>query len=81
MKEPKQAKQLSSWSIVLFGFFFLYLAFDQGEVNGNSVPLFLLGILAILYGFLRSDWVHRALLAHAHITEIDLEKKHQKKGD
>lgn len=81
MKNTKPAKRTSRLTIVLFGCFFLYLAIDQGEINGNSVPLFLFGIGAILYGMITCNSIRKILLAKLHIIEVDLEEQDQKKGD
>lgn len=74
MKKPQSTKQNSRLSIVLFGFFFLYLAYAEGEINGNSVPLFLLGLGLLGYGIIASKIIHQYLLKKAGIIEIDLDE-------
>lgn len=74
MKKPQSTKQNSRLSIVLFGFFFLYLSYTEGEINGNSVPLFLLGLGFIGYGIITSKMIHQYLLKKAGIIEIDLDE-------
>lgn len=79
MNEQKPARRTRRLTIILFGIFFLYLAIMEGEVNGNSVLLFLVGICAIVYGIISSSVIRNRLLRYLHIVEIDLDHKEQKK--
>lgn len=74
MNKKQTTKQNRRLSIVLFGFFFLYLAYAEGEINGNSVPLFVIGLCLVIYGIMTIPSVRRYFLKKAGIIEVDLEE-------
>lgn len=71
MQEPK--RKSNGFQSVIIGCFLGYLAFVQGDFNGNSLLIAVVGIGCIVYGLFQLRPIRKYMMKQMGIVEIDLD--------
>lgn len=79
MQEPK--RKSSGFQSIIIGCFLGYLAFMQGEFNGNSLLIAIVGIGCIVNGLFQLRPVRKYMMKQMGIVEIDLDETNDTKDN